>query len=776
MANERITESVPRKHFERYLSDVKIEEQSSKNPRIDKLLKKASKSGDGKGYPDFIISFENEIDLIAVIECKPDIRRHESHDKKQYKDYAVDGALLYASHLSTQFDVLAIAVSGDGKNLKISHYFQFKNTFSPKQVFGDKLLPPSDYVNGYLNDEQKFRQDYDALYAFAKELNERLHSNKVSETNRSLLISAILIALDKKSFKKSYPHEDSIDLPKRLVDSVSEQLRGAGIDDNRLKVLTQKFSFITTEQALTSKEGELAKIVKQVDDEINSFIQTHKYRDVLSDLYVEFLKYTNSDKGLGIVLTPPHITELFVDLAQVNHETVVYDNCVGTGGFLIAAMKRMIESANGDRTIEKRIKKSQLYGVELQSSIYPLAVSNMYINQDGKSNVLLGDCFDNKVINKITMKKPTVGLLNPPYKADKKKDKEELEFVLNNLNRLQQNGICIAILPMQSALSTKGNVVTLKEKIMASHTLEAVLSMPDELFFNSKVGVVTCVMIFTAHHPHPNKKLTYFGYYKDDGFLKRKAKGRADYLNKWNEIKDAWVSHYMNGIEQTGFSINKCVGPKDEWAVESYMETDYSCLSREMFETTLANYSTYLFQNKIKRSVSDASCNDRERSIETSNWEWVNLSEIFTIKGSKTTSLIELEEIGTGKFPYVTTQATNNGVGGFYDYATEDGEVLTVDSAVVGYCSYQSSRFSASDHVEVLKPKFKINSYVAMFLVTILNLEQYRYNYGRKCSQSRLKKSKIKLPVTDAGEPDIDLMEKYIKSLPYSSNLKSSKE
>ncbi len=52
------------------------------------------------------------------------------------------------------------------------------------------------------------------------------------------------------------------------------------------------------------------------------------------------------------------------------------------------------------------------------------------------------------------------------------------------------------------------------------------------------------------------------------------------------------------------------------------------------------------------------------------------------VKGSKTTPLLELQEYGEGRFPYVTTQATNNGVEGFYDYYTENGNVLTVDSAV----------------------------------------------------------------------------------------------
>jgi hypothetical protein len=118
----------------------------------------------------------------------------------------------------------------------------------------------------------------------------------------------------------------------------------------------------------------------------------------------------------------------------------------------------------------------------------------------------------------------------------------------------------------------------------------------------------------------------------------------------------------------------------------------------------------------------------------------------------------------------VTTQATNNGVGGFYDHFTETGNVLVIDSAVLGYCGYQRHNFSASDHVEKLTPKFNMNQYVALFLTTVLNLEQYRYNYGRKASQTRLRKAIVRLP-SRQDEPDWQYMEDYIKSLPYSSNL-----
>lgn len=152
------------------------------------------------------------------------------------------------------------------------------------------------------------------------------------------------------------------------------------------------------------------------------------------------------------------------------------------------------------------------------------------------------------------------------------------------------------------------------------------------------------------------------------------------------------------------------------------------------------------------------------------NWKDFNLNDLFKITGSKTTPFLEVEEHGDGKYPYVTTQATNNGVEGFYDFYSEEGNILTVDSAVLGYCSYQPENFSASDHVEKLIPKFRMNKYIAMFLVTILNKEQYRYNYGRKCSQARMKQIKIKLPAKN-GQPNFDFMEDYIKSLSYSKNI-----
>ena len=779
MRNERDAERIVRRHFEKYGSGIRrIDEQASKNPRIDKLLKSASKGGPGRGFPDFLIEFDGHPDFLIVVECKADPLKHSSPGRNRYREFAVDGALLYASCLGREFDVLAIGVSGtDERTARVSHYLLLKNDPDPKEMFGDKLLPPGDYLEGCMKSPHKRRQDYDALLAFIRGMNARLHVNKVSERNRALLISAILIALERESFRRSYSLEPNPRAVAGLVvDAVMRELSEAGIERPKLDILKQKFGFLPVDTVLTTKRGELADIIRLIDAEVNSYIRNHQYRDVLGGLYTEFLQYANSDKGLGIVLTPPHIADFFVDLAQVNKESVAYDNCAGAGGFLIHALGRMVEDAGGDAKKIRSIKESQIYGVELQSEIYPLAVSNMYIHQDGKSNILLGDCFSRKIMDAIKAKKPTVGLLNPPYKSDKKNDIEELEFVFNNLECLQQGGACVAIVPMQCALAASGKTGLVKRRLMERHTLEAVFSMPDELFFNSGVGVVTCVMAFTAHRPHPAGKETYLGYCKDDGFVKRKTTGRSDLHGRWEEVKREWLDAYVNRRAAPGRGVKRRLAAEDEWVAEAYMETDYSRVTRDLFVDALYGYSAYLFANRIVESASsEPATRGEEEPLDARAWKAFSFGDLFRISGTRTTLYRDLEPAAPREgWPYVGTQATNNGVKGFcraYTEAVGEGGALTIDSAVSGYCAYQDRPFSASDHVEKLTPRFRMNKYAAMFLVAVINLERYRYNYGRKCSQTRLRKAKIRLPAALGGEPDLEFMERFVKSLPYSANL-----
>ena len=149
--NERKTETITRNHFSLFQDDLIIEEQSSSNPRIQKLLSTASKAGSGSGRPEFILQVKNNPELLIVIECKADILKHESTNRDKFKDYAVDGVLLYASYLSREFDVLAIAISGENlKDLKVSHFLRLKCERISTPIFCNKLLSIKYYVDGYI--------------------------------------------------------------------------------------------------------------------------------------------------------------------------------------------------------------------------------------------------------------------------------------------------------------------------------------------------------------------------------------------------------------------------------------------------------------------------------------------------------------------------------------------------------------------------------------------------------------------------------------------------
>ncbi len=443
---------------------------------------------------------------------------------------------------------------------------------------------------------------------------------------------------------------------------------------------------------------------------------------------------------------------------------------------LCRSMKQMERLANSDKQKINKIHEKQLIGIENNPKMFCLACSNMMLRGDGKSNIYQQDCFniDEKIIKQF---KPTVGLLNPPY-SKQKKDYRELSFIENCLNMLEPQGICVAIIPQSCVMNTDKTNLILKNRILGSHTLKAVMSMPDTLFEDSDKNAITCILVFVAHRPHNSNIKTWFGYWKEDGFIKVRPYGRIDYYNKFKDkIRNLWVNSYFAQKEIPGFSVLKGVTGNDEWLVEPYLKTKFENITDEYFENTLKEYSTFLFYNKLSDRVTSEQYNKKHLKLDFTKWKYVKVSDLFDVVGSKTTDKKILDEQYSKSkvYPYLSTQATNNGVRGFYEIFTDEGNILTIDSATIGYCTYQPLNFSASDHVEKLQPKFILNVYRGLFLSTIINMEQYRYSYGRKFNQDRINETKIKLPFKK-NAVDWLYIENYIKGLRYSKYINLRKK
>lgn len=151
-------------------------------------------------------------------------------------------------------------------------------------------------------------------------------------------------------------------------------------------------------------------------------------------------------------------------------------------------------------------------------------------------------------------------------------------------------------------------------------------------------------------------------------------------------------------------------------------------------------------------------------------WDYFEFSSIFELKKGKRLTKSNMTE---GQTPFIGAIDNNNGISGYVGQSPiHEGNTISVNyNGSVAEAFYQPKPFWASDDVNVLYPKFDLTPAVAMFMITIIKNEKYRYNYGRKWHLERMKQSRILLPITLNGNPDWDFMEEYINSLPFSSQL-----
>jgi len=621
MKNERITEDFVREHFKSdpLFGVVRFDEQKTSLTKAKGCLSKASKNLTGKsGFPEFIISISSLPDDIIVVECKADAKFHESKKRDEPAAYAVDGVLHYSAFLAKEYNVISIAVSGTEENkLKISSFFQKQgDTVASKE--DSKLLDIYSYISLLKGETQAKNIESAEITKTAIDLNKELNDYSIVEYERCTLVSAILLALQDDGFKNSYknravskklkPTPERV--AKAIVDSIDSVLKDNKIDAARVQSMISEYEKIKNHPIAKSEK---IKKKKATDEEDNYVLRDltdrlelsvlplitmgEKGYDVLGRFYREFIRYAGTDKKTGLVLTPQHITEFFCDIVNLNENDVVYDSCCGTGGFLIASMKRMLGLAGNDKKKKSEIKNNQLIGFEKRTDMFTFACSNMMMSGDGKSHIYQGDSFSRDNVKTVKYLKPSVAFLNPPYDVG---EDGQLEFIENALSCLQPGGRCAAIVQMSCVTSFNSPATIVRERLMKKHTLKGVFSMPDDLFY--PVGVITCIVVFEAHTPHPDEFKTFFGYFKDDGFQKTKHMGRIDKGN-WNLIRKHWLSIYINRESEVDLSVLKSVTPDEEWCAEAYIETNYDVLSEELFGETAKKFIVH----RLLNSFSDVS-------------------------------------------------------------------------------------------------------------------------------------------------------------------------
>lgn len=171
--------------------------------------------------------------------------------------------------------------------------------------------------------------------------------------------------------------------------------------------------------------------------------------------------------------------------------------------------------------------------------------------------------------------------------------------------------------------------------------------------------------------------------------------------------------------------------------------------------------------------------------INTDNWMNFKYKDIFVIRKGFYNK--KPEHTSKGNIPFLGATDRNNGVTEYYSLTDIEnssktgGEkneelneklfpanaVCVTNNGSVGYAYYQDTKFTCSHDVNPLyiKDGAPFNEFTGLFIATVIELDRYRWQYGRKWRPVRMQNSIIKLPATFDSKPDWEFMEKYIRDI-----------
>lgn len=783
---------------------IESDMQVSSNVELESALKNASKNQTGGvGHPDHIAVVK---DFVLVMENKLDrsklcLRADGEIDQsvEATRNYAVNGAVFYAQKIlahSTYKKIFAFGNVGDRRHHIIKPVFvgvdgikELPNVETFKNFTVENI--DAYYRRTVCGQESARELELKTIVNRAKELHEHLRNyGQLGEDEKPLVVSAILLALAEKpyGFRFDQLNADPIESDGlKIFARLENRLNRAKVrpEFKREQVLNQ-FTLIKDRPLLNSINKSLGKTPLRFFTE---YIETYIYdavvdgspEDYLGRFYGEFVSYSGGDgQSLGVVLTPRHITELFCDLVELRADDVVFDPCCGTGGFLIAAMHRMLNSTVS-QTERDRIKQKQIHGIEVREDMFSIATTNMILRGDGQSNLICGD-FLSKDAGELQLLGLTVGLMNPPYSQAKTKATmhlSELRFILHLLDSISSGGRAAVIVPVSAMIGKTKDDKFIKREILRRHTLEGVINLNKNTFY--RIGTVPCAAVFTTGKPHPKDKTVKFINFEDDGFEVKKHLGLIE-TERAKDRRQYLIDCWRDRIEDvpSKFMVETTIEDGDEWLHSFYYYND-ELPTEDEFVKTIADYLTfefnmiahgrgYLFDGGEKKNTSsddDEPLNDvDEPSLpEPDVWKAFTIDELFNVEIGRAIDGNKIDKI-SGRTAYITRKETYNGLDGFIDCdqscLNRRHPVITIGNETA-QPYVQSFEFFTGTKVNILSPKKPLSRHTLHFIAQCLQIHKSKYSYSFTINSTRLRKQSILLPATASGEPDFEFMERFVR-------------
>jgi type I restriction-modification system DNA methylase subunit len=332
------------------------------------------------------------------------------------------------------------------------------------------------------------------------------------------------------------------------------------------KMIYTETNFIKVKEAST-----IQTLINDVINKIN-FTDFNKNEDVIGEIYEHMLnKYVKNDsKELGQYFTPRklmklilsykknRINELFMQINKIS----IYDPCMGTAGWLVSGYnmfnnyKNRLNISGGE--VEPETFQYSLMNIILTLHKFPDDIqcnsSLTHVNNNKHNLILTNPPFNSKKQIKFEQ-------IEKNYKNDKynkinindiyelKKDDPPIQFLELNTYKLNENGMCIIVLPYGEFFSGNSYSKT-RTHFLKSVNITDIILVPGGIFTHT--GIKTCIMIYEKNKE--TKEINFLKINEECNSIEKIITINMNDINK--ETNTSWYhSDYLN--DNLIFRLNK---------------------------------------------------------------------------------------------------------------------------------------------------------------------------------------------------------------------------
>jgi type I restriction enzyme M protein len=532
--------------------------------------------------------------------------------------------------------------------------------------------------------------------------------------------------------------------------------------------------------------------------------------DFLGIFYESFLRYGYDNNALGIVFTPRHITRFCVDLVQVGPHDRVIDIACGTGGFLVPAYERLLQHA----ATFGRHPAAAVCGFDTNPTVWALAQLNMLFRHGvavpaatgttdhvqpqalgaenaahgdsrftlpleprplqeslfsggGRDRTLadlpvtirieLGSCFEALRRGNVR-RRFTRAFLNPPFSQDAE---PERDFIDAAMETLAPGGRCAAV--VKAGIFADEEHVAWRAEFLRRHTLMAVISLPEDLFYPT--AAPTSIVVACAHVPQSESAPALMARVWNDGFEKLKNKRVERTGSDLPEVKRAFDAMLAGRavVAPLAVTLNGAqLSQGAEWSPQEWLPQPNAAadhLRREQQAEVAAVFRTVVEFPELTRIALEDFTRAWHKLPPLKLGQKARLDSFFFVLNGRSAGE---KHYGEGSLPYVSSGGRTNSIVRLVEC---EGDEVFADGGITvtafGNAALQPwpflARGNGGSSVRVLLPRYRVGWRDLLWFAAQINAQQWRFFYARMAIKSRLERLVVSSPPPPQAECTFDL-------------------